>query len=294
MKKYKIYMHKNKINGKIYIGQTYQSVNQRWRSNGSGHKGQPFYNAIQKYGWNNFEHKILIENITTQEEAYILEKYYINKYDTYNSRFGYNATKGGDMNILTNCKSVLCNGIKYDSITECARELNINSYILSSYLSKKRLPPDLYSQKIHFCNEDFSIYECYTDEIKFKNRSDAFKDENNPRSLSVTCDNIRYNTIKDFSQKYDLNPSIVGRWLSKEVNMPLKFINLNLRYSDDISTKYNAGKNCKKKVICENITFDSITQCADYYKIDRRMLSRYLNGETKMKAIWTERNLKYA
>ena len=54
-----IYMHTNKINGKKYIGQTFQNIEYRWRQDGSGYKGQPFYNAIEKYGWDNFEHKIL-------------------------------------------------------------------------------------------------------------------------------------------------------------------------------------------------------------------------------------------
>ena len=47
---YKIYMHKNKINGKVYIGQTKQSLKNRW-SNGYGYRECPkFWRAIQKYG----------------------------------------------------------------------------------------------------------------------------------------------------------------------------------------------------------------------------------------------------
>ena len=67
---YKIYMHKNKINGKVYIGQTYTSLRARFGKNGIGYKGCPiFYNAIQKYGWDNFEHEILEENIPNAEIA---------------------------------------------------------------------------------------------------------------------------------------------------------------------------------------------------------------------------------
>ena len=61
---YKIYMHKNKINGKVYIGQTSKSLDERCGKNGSGYIGCiRFYNAIQKYGWNNFEHEIIEDNI---------------------------------------------------------------------------------------------------------------------------------------------------------------------------------------------------------------------------------------
>lgn len=66
-KSYVIYLHKNKINGKCYIGQTCQDPNNRWM-NGQGYKDQPyFYRAIQKYGWDNFDHIILEEDLTADE-----------------------------------------------------------------------------------------------------------------------------------------------------------------------------------------------------------------------------------
>ena len=49
-----IYLHRNKINNKVYIGQTIQPVENRWK-NGNGYKTcSYFYNAIQKYGWGKF------------------------------------------------------------------------------------------------------------------------------------------------------------------------------------------------------------------------------------------------
>ena len=49
-----IYMHRNLINNKVYIGQTIQKPEYRWNK-GKGYKDSSlFYNAIQKYGWNNF------------------------------------------------------------------------------------------------------------------------------------------------------------------------------------------------------------------------------------------------
>lgn len=97
-----IYMHKNKINGKVYIGQTIQQVEDRWK-NGTGYKTcYIFYSAIQKYGWDNFEHIILEQGDWTQEELNEKEKYYINLYDSTNSNKGYNITKGGSDSISPN------------------------------------------------------------------------------------------------------------------------------------------------------------------------------------------------
>lgn len=91
---YCVYMHTNKINNKIYIGQTCQSVHRRWR-NGDGYKDNPyFYNAIQKYGWDNFEHEIIASNLTV-EEANKFESVLIEKLDTMNPSKGYNLQSGG-------------------------------------------------------------------------------------------------------------------------------------------------------------------------------------------------------
>lgn len=92
---YTVYMHINKINNKRYIGITsYPYVTQRW-NNGKGYKGQIFYKAIQKYGWDNFEHKVLIHGLTL-EQACRWEIKLIKHYNTTNSNFGYNCTIGGD------------------------------------------------------------------------------------------------------------------------------------------------------------------------------------------------------
>lgn len=77
---------------KYYIGITSQTAEQRWRK-GKGYKTSvKFYKAIQKYGWDNFKHIILFENLN-KEIANEIEKYLISKYNTIND--GYNITEGG-------------------------------------------------------------------------------------------------------------------------------------------------------------------------------------------------------
>lgn len=95
IKTWKVYIHINKINNKKYIGITSENnPNKRWK-NGAGYKKQIFYNAIQKYGWNNFQHKILYQNLT-ETEAKQKEIELIAFYNTNNNLYGYNQTKGGD------------------------------------------------------------------------------------------------------------------------------------------------------------------------------------------------------
>lgn len=96
MSSYCVYCHLNKINNKRYIGLTGEiNPSKRWGSNGINYSSCTcFYNAIKKYGWNNFEHIILKTNLT-REEAEYWEKEYIKIYNTISPN-GYNLTYGGE------------------------------------------------------------------------------------------------------------------------------------------------------------------------------------------------------
>lgn len=95
-KRYFVYIHTNKINGKKYIGQTCRSKPEyRWNKNGSGYYRQPyFYGEILEYGWSNFDTEIIGSNLTL-DEANDLEKSLIEKFETTNKDKGYNINSGG-------------------------------------------------------------------------------------------------------------------------------------------------------------------------------------------------------
>lgn len=98
-----VYIHRNKINNKAYIGITSQAPKDRWGSNGykySKEDHQVFYRAIQQYGWDNFEH-IIWQSELTEKEAKHFEKLLIALFQTNctkyrNPEFGYNMTDGGE------------------------------------------------------------------------------------------------------------------------------------------------------------------------------------------------------
>lgn len=93
---WKVYVHINKSNGKKYIGITSKpKIEHRWNS-GRGYKENPhFYSAIEKYGWDGFEHVVLKTGLS-EDEAKSLEKLLISMWDTQNRECGYNMTSGGD------------------------------------------------------------------------------------------------------------------------------------------------------------------------------------------------------
>ena len=93
MDNYTVYMHVSP-SGKRYIGITGQSVEKRW-GNGTGYKNCISFNrAIEKYGWNNIKHIILYSGLR-KEDAETKEIELIKKYNTTDSRYGYNIENGG-------------------------------------------------------------------------------------------------------------------------------------------------------------------------------------------------------
>lgn len=96
MKRFIIYKVTNKINGKIYIGQTSKTLKQRMRAHFNVSNNNPrtyFHKAINHYGKENFAFKELVI-CDSQEEAHKLEIEYI---DHFNSKIdGYNLTNGGE------------------------------------------------------------------------------------------------------------------------------------------------------------------------------------------------------
>lgn len=92
---YTIYKYENVVNRKVYIGQTSLTVEQRAQTDGNNYKQCPrFYNAIKKYGWDNFVVSI-IDTAETPEMANELEIYYIALYRSTEEEYGYNISLGG-------------------------------------------------------------------------------------------------------------------------------------------------------------------------------------------------------
>lgn len=94
-----IYKIENMVNHKIYIGQS-TDIHRRWINHKSAfnqHKIDNYlYNAMYKYGIENFDFSIV--EICTRDKLNEREKYWIAYYDSYNPKFGYNLTSGGDNN----------------------------------------------------------------------------------------------------------------------------------------------------------------------------------------------------
>lgn len=89
-----IYKLTNKINSKVYIGQTWGTLEKRMR-NGANYKNSTYlYGAIKKHGVENFEYTVLA-TCEDQETANRLETEFIQQYNSLDHDIGYNLKEGG-------------------------------------------------------------------------------------------------------------------------------------------------------------------------------------------------------
>lgn len=83
-------------NGKCYIGMTKQEVERRWNSGHAYQHNIHLSNAISKYGWENFRKEVLFES-DSKDEAEVMGRSLIYRYESTNRDKGYNILPGGDV-----------------------------------------------------------------------------------------------------------------------------------------------------------------------------------------------------
>lgn len=91
-----IYIIKNKLNNKQYVGQTLFLVEDRWTAHIQGTQihSSAIQQAIQKYGVENFIFQEIF-SCSDEQELNAKEVYFINFFNTFGKQ-GYNKTSGGD------------------------------------------------------------------------------------------------------------------------------------------------------------------------------------------------------
>ena len=141
MRKYTVYCHTNKINGKRYVGITKQVPERRWQ-NGHGYDDNiHFRNAIQKYGWEEFSHEILFTGLN-KEQAEQKEIELIAKWDLTNRDCGYNRAPGGHLN----------NGFSDETRKQISDSLK-KTYKLNGHHSRGRKMSDACKERMTAANE---------------------------------------------------------------------------------------------------------------------------------------------
>lgn len=155
-----IYIIKNKINNKVYIGQTSQGIENRWKQHTkpSAIKSEKYaiYRAMNKYGVENFYYEVLEDNIP-YEELDDREQYYIEKYDSY--KYGYNSTTGGDgkvINKITDVDDIIEKLHKGEMIKDIAKDYDVHTNTIRRTLQAYGIhtPSDIQE---HYTRQDLRV-----------------------------------------------------------------------------------------------------------------------------------------
>lgn len=99
-----IYLIRNTVNGKCYVGLTTRHSHQRIHNHLSGHGNRLIYNDVQKYGKDAFEYKILHEGVTPE----LLPQFEVQAIEEYNAFHpnGYNLQTGGSRGYVASEESL--------------------------------------------------------------------------------------------------------------------------------------------------------------------------------------------
>lgn len=104
-----IYKATSKTSGKVYIGQSCQSLEKRMsqhlhRAMSNYDPTNHFHNAIRKYGFPDFEFEVIEDNIVDSDTLDERERYWIEYYNSYYD--GYNSTFGGESGLRRDDKII--------------------------------------------------------------------------------------------------------------------------------------------------------------------------------------------
>lgn len=281
MKKEKIcgiYKITNKVNGKVYIGQSVD-IYCRWCSHKNTMKNKnkkeydyPLYRAFRKYGVINFNFEVI--HICEESELNDLEIKYISQYNSCTldeEGYGYNQNHGGNNNI---------------------REIKLSDE------TKQKIANKL---KQSMLGENNPMYGKHHTKNTRKLISEARKNNETTRTRKIICDSIEFLNAPKCADYYKVNIHTMVGWLNKVNKMPQKFIDLKLHYKDspneiyDVIEKKTKGQHyASKKVVCNNVLFESVIELSEYYDIKVYKTRDWLRGKVKTPKPFIDMNLHYA
>lgn len=169
-----VYKHTNMENGLVYYGIA-EDFETRWDDGFGYQTNRRFWKDIVKYGWNNFKHEIIFENIS-RDSARFFEGMLIQETQSYLPENGYNQNLGermqyrevnpdADLEINENsCRPrrgrsgvpVYYDGKIYLTIKELCDEISEDSTVISQMLnpnSPRKLAPYLEAKGLRYASD---------------------------------------------------------------------------------------------------------------------------------------------
>ena len=154
-----IYKITNKINQKIYIGQTAKTIEERFQEHiidakKQNIKNRPLYKAFNKYGIENFSIELIEEcanEILSEREIYWIK--YFNSYHN-----GYNATLGGDGKTLFDYDAIKNALLANKSVKEISELFNCCVDVVYQVAKRNNIDLSINSNK-NFVEKSKQVYQ---------------------------------------------------------------------------------------------------------------------------------------
>jgi len=263
--KFIVYKHTNKINNKTYYGITCQNPNKRWK-NGLGYQHNKFFfNDIQEYGWDNFNHEILYENLSN-EEALQIETNLIIENKTYLKEYGYNVIKETNNPLSYKCANN--KGKTYDEIFGLEKSKKIKEKISKSNIGKNNWTANLIVSE--------ETKEKISKAVKKKyDNNEIIKNNSNKQKVKCITDNLEFESLSEAGKYYNLSVTDISNCCKGKYKQlkgkVFEFIN---RIDNSIG---------RRKVICieTDEIFNSVKDCANKFNVSSSLICACCKGRRK-------------
>lgn len=268
-----IYIIKNKINGKVYIGQA-DFAWKRWGSHLRDAHSKPktiIDKAIKKYGEENFWYELLESQIQNYDER---EIYWIKEYNSQIPN-GYNVTPGGK-----GCGS----GVEH--VAASIRNQEILNLIIED-LKEGELPFDKISRKYQV---GFSVIQginsgeyYHNENLKYPIREYFLSNEKLKRliySLKYELDK----SIQDIANEFDLYPSTVSE-INNGKERRVDWVQYPIRVGNVTNPLYEKHEEIKELLTTTQLTFQDI---ARKYNVAVGSIQAINEGTS-----WKDHNIEY-
>jgi len=117
---------------------------------------------------------------------------------------------------------------------------------------------------------------------------------NNYLAKSVLCDDYIFETITQCADFYDLKWSTLTQWLNGKRGMPIEWYNRGLRFYNNDDNRFVQYRLVKtRKIICDGILYNSISECARQYNIPNKTMTNWLKGKCNMRNDFIDLGLDY-
>lgn len=272
-----IYMIRNKINDKKYIGQTRQGIKVRLKQHiKDSHKedGYPVHRAIKKYGIENFDVEIIcLADVVHLNE---LEQYYIKKYRSFFKCGGYNLTFGGDGSSGS------------DACSKPVLQYTLNGELINEWVSIKTAAESLRLSRGNISNCCNGVKFKQVGGFVWRHKTENFDRKINIdlsfRTLYKSVPVCKYSIEGDFIEEYPsasiaakengLSVTTVLNSCKKINRLPKRFI---WRYKDDYLDKQDVPK--YKKNVPSELNMEklkkAVSKVTQQYSIDGRLIREY-------------------